>query len=402
LFCRMDVMIDKTFNQQCMVADPKVDYGYGDAAPSTTDYGYGDAAPSTNASNDANNANNKHGDESTATTGTDYGYGSTDSNQYGYGDTSSGGGGGGEPPRRRERPRRRGSVTKYSLDATQEVQNKQSNTQSNQEGAAPGGEISFQPPPGTTYAEGKVPLDDGAPAAPSPAVGKIRKPRGKNNSATADDYGYGNAAPDSAQNPNGYGDAAPNSSAADKYGYGDASKYVYGDTSNDASKYGYGKTESTGLNDVGANKYGYADAGSDGGVSATSAGGEPRRRPRRRGSVTKYSLEATETVATATETVAAEHQPPPPPQQQEPPPLEEFMVTLKDAPDRQHSAPMSDDEMSCDESVDAMSCEGDEEVGGKKKKKKKKSRFGRFRIGRNRSGMSQGSKGSKGSLNGDD
>jgi hypothetical protein len=405
----MDVMIDKTFNQQCMVADPKVDYGYGDATPSTTDYGYGDAAPSssTTASNDAATPGYGETTAGNTTAATDYGYGSADANQYGYGDSTSGGSGGGEALRRRERPRRRGSVTKYSLDATQELKNQQTTTQTSQQTAAASGGITFQPPAGT-YDDGRMPLNDAASATPNPGVGIMRNSRRKKNSSSpADDYGYGTAAPDSAaaQNPHAYGDAAPNPAPPDKYGYGDASndasKYGYGDASTDANKYGYGETEYKGLNDVSksgsgdtsndANKYGYGDASSDGGVSGTSAesgsGGEPRRRPRRRGSVTKYSLEVTEAVAT-------EYQiplPPLPPQEQ--PLVEEFMVTLKDAPDRQNSAPMSDDEMSCDDSVDAMSCEGDEE-GGKKKKKKKKKRFGRFRIGKSRSGLSQGSKGS--------
>ena len=73
-------------------------YGYGDASPDgdsamdTTDYGYGDTTSSTPSSNEDN----------------PYGYGDMD-----YGDQQSGG----EP--RRERPRRRCSVTKYSIDEAQ-------------------------------------------------------------------------------------------------------------------------------------------------------------------------------------------------------------------------------------------------------------------------------------------
>jgi hypothetical protein len=87
-------------------------YGYEEANP----YGYGEATPS-----DASKlgyestSDNKYGYESTETNGSShsnndpYGYG--DSNPYGYGDDSQA-----EAPRARERPRRRGSVTKFSLD----------------------------------------------------------------------------------------------------------------------------------------------------------------------------------------------------------------------------------------------------------------------------------------------
>jgi hypothetical protein len=87
-------------------------YGYEEANP----YGYGEATPG-----DASKlgyeltSDNKYGNESPDninTHGSDndpYGYG--DSNPYGYGDDSQV-----EAPRARERPRRRGSVTKFSLD----------------------------------------------------------------------------------------------------------------------------------------------------------------------------------------------------------------------------------------------------------------------------------------------
>jgi hypothetical protein len=71
-------------------SDQPMDYGYGDAAPDM-DYGYGDANP-----DDA-----------------DYGYGDActkpEDAEYGYGDAKAE-----EAPTRR--PKRRGSVTKFSLE----------------------------------------------------------------------------------------------------------------------------------------------------------------------------------------------------------------------------------------------------------------------------------------------
>jgi hypothetical protein len=68
-----------------------VDYGYGDSAPAT-DYGYGDAAPSDQP---------------------DYGYGDAapaEQMDYGYGDAAPE-----EAPPKDRRPKRRCSVTKFSL-----------------------------------------------------------------------------------------------------------------------------------------------------------------------------------------------------------------------------------------------------------------------------------------------
>jgi hypothetical protein len=69
----------------------EVDYGYGDSAPAT-DYGYGDAAPSNQP---------------------DYGYGDAapaEQMDYGYGDAAPE-----EAPPKDRRPKRRCSVTKFSL-----------------------------------------------------------------------------------------------------------------------------------------------------------------------------------------------------------------------------------------------------------------------------------------------
>lgn len=138
------------------------------------------------------------------------------------------------------------------------------------------------------------------------------------------DYGYGDAAPDSAKY--GYGDAAPDH---DPYGYGDARPdtdvYGYGDARpDDAAMYGYGDDETyqTGYNDDPSSSGGAMqpdhhrsrrshgrnksdDASVHSAATAESYGDygddpdpqQPRRqRYRRRGSVTKYSLDAQETV----------------------------------------------------------------------------------------------------------
>ncbi len=139
------------------------------------------------------------------------------------------------------------------------------------------------------------------------------------------DYGYGDAAPDSAKY--GYNDSAPTQNKNDDpYGYGDASPdtnaYGYGDaTPEDAANYGYGDdTYQTGYNDQSmggdmqpdhrSNFRRSAGSKSDD-LSVHSAataesygdyGEEPdpqqprRQRYRRRGSVTKYSLDAQDTV----------------------------------------------------------------------------------------------------------
>jgi hypothetical protein len=82
-------------------AAPEMDYGYGDAAPEM-DYGYGDAAPETDYG---------YGD---AAPETDYGYGDTapakPEEDYGYGEPDSA-----PAPQKDRRPKRRCSVTKFSL-----------------------------------------------------------------------------------------------------------------------------------------------------------------------------------------------------------------------------------------------------------------------------------------------
>jgi hypothetical protein len=90
----------------------------------------------------------------------------------------------------------------------------------------------------------------------------------------APDYGYGDAQPDY-----GYGDGAPsNSSNSVDYGYGDAqNEYGYGDASPSINR-------DTSCNDVQPD-YGYGDGSPEEGSSD-----EPKRRPRRRNSVTRYSI----------------------------------------------------------------------------------------------------------------
>lgn len=193
-----------------------------------------------------------------------------------------------------------------------------------------------------------------------------------------DKYGYEPAAPKEDSDPYGYGPAAPsvnnNSDDAAKYGYGDdntASLYGYGDTSDSAPR---SSTHSNGSDNV---DYGYGDDEAD--VRRR------RERPRRRGSVTKYSLEATQEVQQEFQNTL----------QPEAAQEEVGTVPLKDGDSRMatrgrrsdpNSSYMSEDD---DVSVDEMSCEGQDQDTTDKKKKKK--RFGRFRIGRNRSGMSTGS-----------
>jgi hypothetical protein len=107
-----------------------VDYGYGDAGADNNDYGYGDAAPDGTDYGYGAPDNTDYGYG--APDSTDYGYGAPDSNDYGYGDqapaTDYGYGdqsdyGYGDAPveqpkPKKERPKRRCSVTKYSLDST--------------------------------------------------------------------------------------------------------------------------------------------------------------------------------------------------------------------------------------------------------------------------------------------
>jgi hypothetical protein len=92
------------------------------------------------------------------------------------------------------------------------------------------------------------------------------------------DYGYGDATPDAVDY--GYGDAAPEPI---DYGYGDShnTDYGYGATSPD---YGYGDAPTDyGYGDV-STDYGYGDAAPAPPVAPAA------RKPKRRCSVTKYSL----------------------------------------------------------------------------------------------------------------
>jgi hypothetical protein len=86
--------------------EPEPDYGYGDDPPAAaTDYGYGD---------DAGGGGEDYGYGDAAPGGDDYGYGDAapGGTDYGYGDD--------EPtplPKAAGRPKRRCSVTKFSLDS---------------------------------------------------------------------------------------------------------------------------------------------------------------------------------------------------------------------------------------------------------------------------------------------
>jgi hypothetical protein len=102
------------------------------------------------------------------------------------------------------------------------------------------------------------------------------------------DYGYGNAVPDSAAEKYGYGDAAPDCGYVDAkpdttdYGYGD-SRPTYGNEDakpdTDTTDYGYGEAQPD---------YGYGDGSPEG--NATDDDQQPKRRNRRRNSVTRYSI----------------------------------------------------------------------------------------------------------------
>jgi hypothetical protein len=323
-------MVDESFSQRCSVGDSTPDYGYGDttAAP-TPDYGYGDttAAPTP----DYGYGDTTAAPDTTAKLGyvspdsNDLGYGSTHSNnQYGYGNDNDNDQQQQlqqqqEEQKRRERPRRRGSITKYSLDAQHEVQQQEC---------------------------------------------KAHQPHADSSDAPVTD--------------------TSNTSAPDKYGYGDSSKtpadkYGYGDTSNTTTdKYGYGDTSNTSEDKCGhggTNDLGYGDTNAHGGGSTASEqiADSQRHRPRRRGSITKFSLEATKTVANE------EYQ------DQAAPPLYQ-----------ECSVPMSDGTKSCD--GDAMSHDGDAE--DVKKKKTKGGRFSRLRgLGRNSSHSASSKDSSKDSRN---
>ena len=349
-------MIDESFSQRCSVVDSTTDYGYGDtAAPETA----------------------KLGCASTASN--DLGYGTTESNnEYGDGNDNDQQQ---EQQRRRERPRRRGSITKYSLDAQQEVQ-QEDQTQQLHAASTEVKDIHFDPT-SMGYDDAVVALND-APPTPSGRIRKSRKSSQQSDSSdtsgtsvtSADKYGYGDTSVTSADKY-GYGDTS-NTTSADKYGYGDTSnttsadKYGYGDTSNTSAedKYGYGDTSNT----SGEDKYAYGDTTSThSGQSADSQ----RHRPRRRGSVTKYSLEATATVADEDQ------------EQLAPPLQQEYLVCSRPLSTEDSMEDYHDESKSCDD--DATSHDGGSEDG--KKKKRKGGRFSRLRtIGKSLSHSSKDSK----------
>jgi hypothetical protein len=151
------------------------------------------------------------------------------------------------------------------------------------------------------------------------------------------DLGYGSTTQSSETNPYGYGEEksspapAANGDASNVYGYGDTSDLGYGSTtqSSETNPYGYGEEKSSpapAANGDASNVYGY-----------TSQDAQPSRRrdrPRRRGSVTKYSLDELQDVQNV-----QEQQPPPRPT---PPPAtrQEFIV---DPNDMIYSAPLNDE-----------------------------------------------------------
>jgi len=308
------------------------DYGYEGAAPATdtaapvpaesTDYGYGDDAPA------AANADYGYGDDAPAA---DYGYGAPDTSDYGYGDTPAGTdyGYADEPvaapapaPMRTaeeeaRRPKRRGSVTRFSIEAEacdrpldykwegQKEEGFDANgaplppsampTVPEPQPAAPadnadygyGDDSTPAPAANTDYGYGDAPAantdygyGDDAPAA-EPAA----------------DYGYGDDAPVASNADYGYGDDAPAAANAD-YGYGDdapAADYGYG--APDTAEYGYGDTPAGadyGYGDAPAADadYGYGDEPAAPAPAPVRTAEEESRRPKRRGSVTRFSIEA--------------------------------------------------------------------------------------------------------------
>jgi hypothetical protein len=227
------------------------------------------------------------------------------------------------------------------------------------------------------------------------------------------DYGYGDGAPTPITDPYGYGDSSATKSV-DKYGYGDTSandnvsKYGYGDGSpHDTAKYGYGDTSQDDTSKYGygdaspkdeVSAYGYGDGSPDG--QSSGNGEEPHRRPRRRNSVTRYSIVAQDAVKN--EFVAHANMidqlrqgadvtsPPPPVAQSE----EHVVVPLKGT-----TSKISGDNDVIDldgSSADYASDDGADLSSDKKDKSTKKRRgLGRFLIGRNSSHMSKDSTSSK-------
>jgi hypothetical protein len=188
------------------------------------------------------------------------------------------------------------------------------------------------------------------------------------------DYGYGDATPTTNQEnvDYGYGDAQPD------YGYGDAkpdtTDYGYGDAKPETTDYGYGDAQPD---------YGYGDGSPDG--DATDDDQQPKRRNRRRNSVTRYSIVCQDAVKNEFEAHAniidqfrngASNAPAGPP-----PDLQNAtMEPLKDYPGVQmpRGSSHSDDGRSFEGSLDSMD---GSDVDGRDKSKKKKKGWG-FRLGR--------------------
>jgi hypothetical protein len=222
----------------------------------------------------------------------------------------------------------------------------------------------------------------------------------------ADAYGYGRESPGGNDATKyGYGDASPNDDAA-KYGYGDAppndaAKYGYGDSApEDGAKYGYGDAPPS---DSAAN-YGYGEASPDEGGSNPES--QPSRRPRRRNSVTRYSIVAQDAVITefvAHANVIDQFRQglnsgaAPPAAQGD----EVVSIPLRNAPSRGVSTRgiavgSGHDGSSFDgNSVDGVSDDGTDIAGDKKDTTKKRRGLGRFLIGRNSSHTSKDSTRSK-------
>jgi len=118
------------------------------------------------------------------------------------------------------------------------------------------------------------------------------------------DYGYGDAKPDGQDY--GYGDAKPDDQ---DYGYGDAKPddqdYGYGDAKPDDQDYGYGDAKPD--EDQELQRCGVGRTQSDDGIEY----GQPtirRFRPKRRCSITKYSLEASADSSKVKQDMIGQHQ----------------------------------------------------------------------------------------------
>lgn len=333
----MTTILDDVNFSRCSLADNvpggSDDYGYGDGAPtpSAIEYGYGEAPPTPATTANlgyvsTHSRDDLGGNISTHSTASMYSYSTCD------GDSAA------ATRHRRERPRRRGSVTKYSLDAQQKVAEEFQHEDHE-----------------ATIATNK------APDTPS---GRARKSRRKYSedlgatSETADKYGYGDMASESNDD-------------ADKYGYGDTTtdadnKYGYGDCSGQAARSPNHRISSASRSSTHSFSS-YSSCSYDSScVDETEVAQRRRReRPRRRGSVTKYSLDAAVQVQQGEHVVI--------------PPESNFVVEVH----RNNSAVSVASDIE-DSDIDDDS-QDEEKMNKVQKEKTKPSRFGRFRIGRNKS-----------------